>query len=215
MDLEDRIKQQFPGLFLTLVSVLIGLVFADLVSQAHARMTLWPLNVGTLRTWGQIFSMGCNALTTWVSLSHVGISRTRIPTLADSVIVFLAPIPLLIAISFIGLRDVWPWFYYASVYLVISAGTWLWLVHMASRESELASFARLAQPLGPLLVIYSGIPFYALAGWADSHGLLSPLAEMLIAMSPVPATLMFIWLFFRAWYRAIAEAQASAAEFKP
>ena len=34
MGVEDRIKQQFPSLFITLLSVLIGLVFADLAPLA-------------------------------------------------------------------------------------------------------------------------------------------------------------------------------------
>ena len=57
MDLEDRIKRQFPTLIVTLLSVLIGLCFSDLVELARARMTLWPLDVETLRTWGQLFAM--------------------------------------------------------------------------------------------------------------------------------------------------------------
>jgi hypothetical protein len=51
VDLEDRIKNQFPTLSITLLSVLIALFFSDLVAEAHSRMTLWPLNIGTLRTW--------------------------------------------------------------------------------------------------------------------------------------------------------------------
>lgn len=57
MMLEDRIRAQFPTLVVTLLSVLIALAFSDLVELARARMTLWPLTVGTLRTWGQIFAM--------------------------------------------------------------------------------------------------------------------------------------------------------------
>ena len=208
VDLEDRIKRQFPTLFITLLSVLIGLVFSDLVSEAHARMTLWPLNVGTIRTWGQIFAMGANALNCWVFLAHIGVSRLRLPTLDDSLIVFLAPVPLLIGNSFVGLKEIWPWFYYASFYLVMSLGTTLLQVRAASAESELASFARINRPFGPLLVLYIGIPFYAAAGWADSHGMFSPIAEMLLAISAAPAALSFLWLFFRSWHRAIAEARA-------
>jgi hypothetical protein len=207
VDLEDRIKQQFPTLFITLLSVLIGLVFSDLVSEAHARMTLWPLNVGTIRTWGQIFAMGANALNCWVFLAHVGVSRLRLPTLDDSLIVFLAPVPLLIGNSFVGLKEIWPWFYYASFYLVMSLGTTLLQVRAASAESELASFARINRFFGPMLVLYIGIPFYAAAGWADSHGMFSPIAEMLLAISAAPAALSFLWLFFRSWHRAIAEAR--------
>ena len=208
MDLEDRIKQQFPSLFITLLSVLIGLVFADLVSEAHARMTLWPLDVGTIRTWGQIFAMGTNALNCWVFLAHIGISRLRIPTLDDSLIVFLAPVPLLIGNSFVGLKEVWPWLYYASFYLAMSLATTLLQVRTATAESELASFARIAKPFGPVLVLYIGIPFYAAAGWADSQGMLSPVTEMLLAVSATPAALCFLWLFFRSWHRAIAETPA-------
>ena len=208
MDLEDRIKDQFPGLFITLLSVLIGLVFADLVSEAHARMTLWPLNVGTIRTWGQIFAMGTCALTSWVFLAHVGISRLRIPTLDDSLVVFLTPVPLLVGNSFVGLKEVWSWFYYASFFLAMSLGTTFLQVRMASTESELSSFARITKPFGPALVLYIGIPFYAAAGWADSHAMFSPVTEMLLAVSPTPAALCFLWLFFRAWHRAIAEARA-------
>ena len=206
VDLEDRIKRQFPTLSITLLSVLIGLVFSDLVSEAHARMTLWPLNVGTIRTWGQIFAMGTNALTCWVFLAHIGISRLRVPTLDDSLIVFLAPVPLLIGNSFVGLKEIWPWFYYASFYLAMSLATTHLQVRVASAESELASFAHINRPFGPTLVLYLGIPFYAAAGWADSHAMLSPVAEMLLAISATPAALSFLWLFYRSWHRAIAEA---------
>ncbi len=214
MDLEDRIKHQFPALYITLLSVLIGLMFSDLATEAHTRMTLWPLNVSTLRTWAQILTMGTNALVAWIVFAHVGISRLRIPSLADSVIVFLVPIPLLFANSLVGQKDIWPWFYYASGYLVIALGSWLWQVRMASAESELTPFARLGHPLGPALVMYLGIPFYAAAGWADSHGVFSPLTEVLVAVSPVPAALSLAWLFFRDWNRAIGEAQARATEIK-
>jgi hypothetical protein len=212
MDVEDRIKRQFPALYITLLSILIGLAFSDLASEVHTRMTLWPLNVGTLRTWGQVFAMGTNALGAWVAFAHIGISRHRIPSLADSVIVFLVPVPLLFANALVGQKDIWPWFYYASFYLMIAYASWHWQVRMASKESELASFARLAHPLGPVSVLYVGIPFYAAAGWADQHGLLTPVAETMLALSAAPASMMFSWLFFRDWHRAIAESQTGGPE---
>ncbi len=215
MSLEDRIKQQFPALFITLLSVLIGLVFSDLTSEARARMTLWPLNLSTLRTWGQIFAMGTNALGAWVVFAHIGISRLRVPSLADSVIVFLVPVPLLFANSLVGQKDIWPWFCYASGYLVIALVAWLWQVRMASEEGELASFSRLTHPLGAALVLYVGIPFYAVAGWADYIGLVPPVGEMLLVMSAIPAPLFLAHLFFRDWRRAIGEAQVREAEVAP
>ena len=211
MAVENRIKQQFPSLSITLLSVLIGLVFADLVSEARGRMTLWPLDVDTIRTWGQILAMGANALNCWVFLAYIGISRLRIPTLEDSLIAFMAPVPLLIGNSFVGLREVWPWFYYASFYLFMSLITTLVQVRTVSADRELVSFARIAKPFGPLLVLYVGTPFYAVAGWADSHGMLSPVIEMLLAVGATPAALGFLVLFLRSWHRAIAETPADSA----
>ena len=203
MNLEERIRHQFPSLFITLLSVLIGPVFADLLSQAHARMTLWPLDVATLRTWAQIFAMGSCGLSTWVFLAHIGISRLRIPTLEDSLIVFMTPVPLLIGNGLVGLKEVWPWFYYASFFLAVSLWTTHLQVRMACADRELAALVRIVRPFGPTLVLYLGIPFYAIMAWADSRVLLSPLAEMLVAMSATPAALYFSWLFFRDWHAAI------------
>jgi hypothetical protein len=126
--------------------------------------------------------------------------------LSDSIVVFLVPVPLLFANSLVGQRDIWPWFYYASGYLVIALGSWMWQVRMASVESELAPFKRLARPLGPALVLYAGIPFYAAVGWADRQGLLSPEVELLLTISAIPAPLVLAQLFFHSWHRAIAEA---------
>jgi hypothetical protein len=216
MNLEDRIKAQFPGLIVTLLSVLIGLAFSDLVGLARERMTLWPLDTGTLRTWGQIFAMAACSLSVWVIFAHMNVSRLRIPALADSVIVFIIPLAILFGNSLVGRRDIWPWFYFASFYLLISYVTWLWQVRTAVAEPELASFARLTRPVGPLSVLYVGIPAYAAAGWADSRGLLSPVAEMLVAMTPCPAALFTAWIFIREWHRAIATAQEEgAASFEP
>ena len=207
MDLEDRIKRQFPTLIVTLLSVLIGLCFSDLVELARARMTLWPLDVETLRTWGQLFAMAAVGMSVWVIFAHMAVSRLRIPTLADSVIVLIIPATILFGNSLVGLNESWPWFYYASFYLVVSVLAWRWQVRVALQENELESFAKLAHPLGPLSVIYVGIPFYAVAGWADSHAMLSSTMEMLVAMSAGPAAVLTAWLFFRAWHIAIAHAR--------
>jgi hypothetical protein len=211
MNLEDRIKAQFPGLIVTLLSVLIGLAFSDLVGIARAQMTLWPLDIAMLRTWGQIVAMGSVSLAVWIIFAHLGVSRLRIPAFADTVVVFILPLTILFGNSLIGQKVIWPWFYFASVYLTISLGAWHWQVRIALAERELASFARLTRPLGPLSVIYLGIPSYAAAGWADSHGLLSPATETLAAMSGGPAACLTAWIFVREWQRAISLAQANGA----
>src|SRR4051812_44911643 len=116
MNLDSRIKAQFPVLIVTLLSVLIGVAFADLVGIMRARLTLWPLDAGTLRTWGHVFAMGSNCLPWWIIVALINIPRLRIPVLADSVVVFVIPLMILLGNSLVGLRHSWPCFYFASVY---------------------------------------------------------------------------------------------------
>src|SRR6185312_8765565 len=63
--LEARVARQFSSLYLTLVSVLVGLVLSDLFSAIHDRMTLWPLTLETGRTWCQIFGNTLAVLSSW------------------------------------------------------------------------------------------------------------------------------------------------------
>lgn len=204
--LEERVKQQFPALFITFVSVLIGLVFADLVSEARSRMTLWPLNLATLRTWAQIFSMAASAFAAWVVYSHLGISRTHIPSFADSFGAVLVPTPLLIFNSFVGLPQIWPWFYFASAYLLVCLGSSLWQLRLTHAELELHTFRDMHRPTGFLGVFYTGVPLFALAGWGDQHGWLSAWMELSLAALPIPAALLCVHLFLRDWRHAIESA---------
>ncbi|MBV9063029.1 MAG: hypothetical protein JOY77_08900, partial [Alphaproteobacteria bacterium] len=75
MNLEGRIKAQFPGLIVTLLSVLIGPAFSDLVGIARSQLTLWPLHIAMLRTWGQIGAMGSVSLAVWIIFAHLAVSR--------------------------------------------------------------------------------------------------------------------------------------------
>ncbi|MGA9795442.1 MAG: hypothetical protein WBQ17_07890 [Rhizomicrobium sp.] len=202
--LEFRVRHQFPALFITLVSVLIGLVLADLVAEARARMVLWPLSLATLRTWAQLGAMGTSALLAWIVYSHTGITRERVPTLMDSLIAFLVPIPLLIGTTLVGRDDIWPWFYYASGYLVLSMFTVVWMLRAVGKDTQHAPFRAMLRPSGMLSIFYAGIPFFAAAGWADSHGWLSPWQQDAIAASPIPAALILGIIFFHDWRRAIA-----------
>lgn len=204
--LEERVKQQFPALFITFVSVLVGLVFADLVSEARSRMTLWPLNLTTLRTWAQIFSMAASAFAAWVVYSHLGISRHRIPSFADSFIAVLVPTPLLIYNSFVGRAHIWPWFYLASPYLLVCLVSSLWQLRLMGAEREVHTLRHLYRPTGFLGVFYAGVPAFALAGWSDQHGWLSPWMELSLAALPIPAALLCVHLFLRDWRHAIGSA---------
>jgi hypothetical protein len=204
-ELEHRIREQFPALYITLVSVLIGLALADLVAEARVRMELWPLNIDTLRTWGELTGNLFSALAAWVVYAHLGISRRRIPTFADSLIAFTLPLFLLILNSYVGVAPMWKWLYFAAGFLVFSLATTLWNFHILRLETELASFRRLGRLTGYPMIFITGVPFYAIAGWADQNGHFSPLLETLVAWIPAPSALFTCFIFLHEWRTAIGD----------
>lgn len=204
--LESRIRHQFPSLFITLLSVLIGLVLADLVQEARTRLVQWPLSIETLRTWGQVLAHGSSAVTAWIIYSHLGISHARVPSFADSIVSFIVPLTLLFAMPLIGVAQIWPWFYYASGSLVISLATSMWLSRLSSGEPGLARLNTLLQKRGYFGIFYGGIPTFALAGWLGQQGMLSPEVEFFFAAVPLPTAMLASYLFLRDWREAIANA---------
>jgi len=208
-ELEHRIREQFPALYITLVSVLIGLALADLVAEARAHMILWPLTLGTVRTWGQFSGNLFSALACWVVYAHLGISRRRIPSMADSIIAFTLPLYLLLLNSYVGVSPMWMWLYLACGFLVVSLATTLWNFRILHRETELASFRRVSRLTGYTLTFITGIPFYATAGWLDQHGYLSPLLETLIAWTPAPSALFVSHIFLHDWQLAVTDSHHS------
>jgi hypothetical protein len=203
--LEERIKHQFPALFITLLSVLIGLVLADLVSEARDRLVLWPLNIDTMRTWGQVMAHGSSAVAAWIIYSHLGISHERVPSLADSIVSFVVPLTLLFAMPLIGVEEIWPWFYYASLSLAISLATSMWLLHLSRDEPSLARLNTLLRTRGYFAIYYFGIPSFGLAGWMGQEGWLSPLQELLFVVPPLPMAMLAAYLFLRDWRTAISQ----------
>jgi uncharacterized membrane protein YhdT len=202
--LAGRVKEQFPAVFITLVSVLVGLVFQDLVEAAHSRMQLWPLTADSVRTWCQLFANGATAMTVWIVFSHIGIMRRHMPTFGDSLVTIVPPVLILAATTFVGRADIWPWFYMASLYLASAILAVHWTVHLAAAEPGLASLSTLARFNGVLLIPYLGVPTYALLGWADQHHMLPTWFEVTCAVVSAPMSFLACLIFFRDWRRAIA-----------
>jgi hypothetical protein len=208
-ELETRIRDQLSAVIITLVSMLGGLTLADLVSEARVRMIFWPINLHSLRTWFEFSANLFSILGAWVVCAHIAISRRRIPSLGDALTAFSLPLCLLFGNSFVGTDPAWPWFYFATTFLALSLATTLWTFRILHAESELATFKHLARPTGYMSIFGAGIPFYALAGWADQHNLLSPLVEDICVASAAPSALLMCHIFLRDWRRAISKAHAT------
>jgi hypothetical protein len=201
-----RVIAQGPAVILTLVSVLVGLVLSDLVTEARTRMQLWPLSLAALRTWGQLLANGGSGVAVWIVLAHLGIARQRTPHVAETLSAFAPPVMLLAATTFVGRAEIWPWFYFASLYLAASLVAIVVNVRLTMDQPGGARFARVLRPTGVLSVIYLGVPGYLIAGVLDQTGHLSPALEAVAAWTGTPANMAAVGLFFRDW-RAAVEAE--------
>jgi hypothetical protein len=205
---EQRVTGQFPALYVTLVSVLIGLVFADLVAEARNRLILWPLTLETAFTWAQLMGTVSSAIAAWVVYSHIGIARRSVASMSDTLVAFLTPVPMLLMTGLTGRPETWPWFYGGGIYLLFAIASAFWQNHLALRDASLAPFRRLTRPTGYLVILYTGAPSFLVLGWLDQNGLLPPLVKLSAAASASPLALICCYMFVHDWRRAVAETSA-------
>jgi len=201
-NLEQRVARQFSSLYLTLVSVLVGLVLSDLFSSAHDRMTLSPLTFETARTWGQIFSNSLAVLSSWMTYSHLGLLRNRVPTIWDTIdaMLVLVTVPLNAAT---GLHDGAAWFFWAAAFSLLGITAIRINLWQAAREPALAHLRRLGRFGGPYTFLYLGVPGYLTLALA-SHLHLTPLwLEALVTTTTPFAVVLVTILFIRDWRVAV------------
>jgi hypothetical protein len=205
-NLETRVAKQFSTLYMTLVSVLVGLVLSDLFSTIHARVVLWPLTLETARTWCQIFGNILAVLSAWVTYSHLGLLRNRLPTIFDTidVVLVLVTIPLNAAV---GLHNGSNWFFWAAAYSFLALTAIKINLWQATREPALHHLPRIGRLGGPYTFLWLGAPAYLATSVASHFHLTTLLLEVTItATAPVAAVLVTV-LFMREWSDAVRRQQ--------
>lgn len=210
-DLERRVAGQFSALYITLVSVLVGLVLSDLFSQVHARMTLWPLTFETVQTWFQILGNTLVALSAWITYSHLGVLRRRLPTIWDTVdaMLVLVTIPLNAAT---GRHEAAGYFFWAAAYSLLALCAVRINLWQATQEPALAHLPRLGRFGGPYTFLYLGVPGYLAMAVASYLHLAPPWLEVLASAPGGLAGILVSVLFMREWRAAIRDAPKIAED---
>lgn len=205
MRVEDRVREQFPAVQLTLISVLVGLVLADLVMEMRSRMALWPLDAHTLRTWGQLGATLFAAIVAWCYYATLIVTGRRIPGMADTVIAFLVPLALLVVNGFVGEPDSSGWNLAASGYLLMAALTGHFQVRTIAAETGLFALDHMAGLTRSRLVLLTGMLIYGAAGLAAAAGRLPLWLDAVLALGGAPVALLHAHLAYGEWHRALAE----------
>lgn len=208
MRVEDRVREQFPAVQLTLISVLVGLVLADLIMEMRSRMVLWPLDGHTLRTWGQLCATLFSAIVAWCYYAALIITGRRIPGMVDTVIAFLVPLGLLVVNGFVGKASSEGWNLAAAGYLAIAALTGDLQVRAIAAETKLSALRRMAGLTLSRLTLLAGVLVYGAAGAAASFGRLPLWLDAPLALAGAPVALLHAHLAYAEWHRALAEISA-------
>ncbi len=205
-DLETRVAALFPSLYLTLVSVLVGLVLSDLFSEVHLRMNLWPLTLETARTWCQVLGNTLAVLAGWVTYSHLGLLKKRLPTVWDTLdaLLILATIP---SNAQVGRHDAAGWFLAAALWNLCGACAVRINLWQATREPALAHLTRIGRFGGPYSYLYVGVPIMAAMSALSYLHLTTPLEELAAAATAPVAGVGVTILFLREWRAAILQPQ--------
>jgi len=208
-DLETRVARLFPSLYLTLVSVLVGLVLSDLFSQVHSRMNLWPLTLETARTWCQILGNTLAVLAGWVTYSHLGLLKNRLPTVWDTLdaLLILITIP---SNAQVGRHDAAGWFLAAAFWNLLAVCAVRINLWQATREPALAHLTRIGRFSGPYNYLYMGVPSFAALALLSYLHLTPPIVELAAAATAPVAGVVVTILFMREWRAAIRQAQPNS-----
>jgi hypothetical protein len=203
-DLETRVASLFPTLYLTLVSVLVGLVLSDLFAEVHSRMTLWPLTIETLRTWCQVLGNTLAVLAAWVTYSHLGLLKRRLPTVWDTldVLLILVTIP---SNAQVGRHDAAGRFLAAAFWNLLASFAVRINLWQATREPALAHLTRIGRFGGPYTYLYVGAPILAVISALSYLHVTTPLEELIAAATAPLAAIGVTILFLREWRAAIVQ----------
>ncbi len=208
-NLEARVAKLFPSLYLTLVSVLVGLVLSDLFSEIHARISLWPLTVEAGRSWCQILAITLAVLSSWVMYSHLALLKRRLPTVWDTLdaVLVLITIP---SNALAGRHEAAGWFLVAAAWNLLACCAVRINLWQAASEPHLAHLKRIGRFTGPFNYLYVGVPTFTVLGVLSYLHLTTPLVELAFTATGPVAGVVVTVLFIREWRAAIQQAEEPA-----
>jgi len=168
-------------------------------------MTLLPLTLETARTWSQIFGNTLAVLSAWVTYSHLGLLRNRLPTIWDSVDagLVLVAVPLNAAT---GRHEGAAWFFWAAAYSLLGLAAVKINLWQATREPSLIHLPRIGRFGGPYTFLWLGGPGYLAIALASYYHLTTPLLEVAAAATGGIAGVVVAILFIREWREAVRSA---------
>lgn len=212
MRITNQVKGQFASVQLTFVSVLIGLILADLVTKLRADVLPLPITLKSLIYWGEALGILACSIGTFTLFSIAAITAGRTPTMALSLITLLAPLILLIANSFVGDPLIWRYLLSASAFLISAVFVTGSVIGAQAREPGFEAMAKMAGWAPSRLVLMACVALYLAGSLLGLARLLPDLLALVLAWGAAPASLLYQHFLYREWHKALVEIDAALGE---
>ena len=207
----SRTKNHFPGFYITIISIFVGLNLEDLVSIVRGTEGIWLTTIKAAVFWTQVATVILLSLITWITFAYIAMLRHSVPTLWDSVNVFLLAISLFVINSTIELETNYQWFLALCTYIAIGGFIMFVNVSNAVKEPQLQSLRLLLSRYSPLMINYLSVPFFALVAVISYNQVLTDFIELLIMLAALPILIIWMTWFLAIWRKLIKELEHDAA----
>lgn len=186
----DRLKRNFSTIYITIVSVMLGLALEDLISIVR---DLDELDVFTLITAGVVVHVIFNA---WVAYSVTASGARLVPSVWDALNVFLLSFTHFGLNSSIGKPPVM-FFLSAGIYTLIAGAVVYyntWRINMDDDvDYDHTKFRALIA-----VNLFGGVGFLATAALTQT-GVLTPQLQLFSAALGLPFAFLWLFVFLRTW----------------
>jgi hypothetical protein len=187
-----KIETQFPSVYITLISVVLGFAIEDLITSLRA---LHSINVYSALTGVGIIAA---IFTGWTGYSFVAMTQERMPNVSDGLNVFLIGLSFYLLNTTIG-HEVWHFFAALSIYecfvLFASLYNLRQFIHSISGSYSWRDFH------WNLFLTVSLILMCPVAAYMSANEMLAPGIEISVLAYFILANILWTYFFYKFWCR--------------
>lgn len=187
---DELIKSHYSTVYITLISILLGVALADLVSVFRT------LENPDYFQWLSLILIVLLIMNAWISYSLHAISVKLIPIPADAVNVFAISIAHFTLNSFI-IKPHYQFYFAVCFYSLVTTLTMLFTFYRASQFDSTVFFFRFYRRV--IVINIAGLFLSAFFGWLSLNGHLSKVLEF--ATFAIAYLSIFVWLmlYWKVW----------------
>ncbi len=167
MSLRDHLSSQFPTVYITFLSILVGLALEDLFSSVKATEELFQLSSTAAVVWLQVLFSLMATIGAWMHYSTVAMLRNSVAQPIDAINILQLTISLFVLNACIGIETTGLFWLAAAFYLFTGAlATWGAVNLLKYEERDFSAYIDTMQSnRGPLLLNILTIPSCIIIGY--------------------------------------------------